>query len=179
MQRGAAFASKALTLDPAHVEARLQLVIALYQQARAASPISAYFQGHADEALAHLDVAMRLDRGIPWAHSALSGWHFEAVRLAGYMLAKTLHGASLTEGHTAFSKAITLKPGSVMLQYNFARALLLKDPTTNLGEAVQALKVTLAVASMKHLEKILGPCPHSFRCGEYEISVGFASGFEF
>ena len=155
VQRGAAFASKALTLDPGHVEARLQLVIALYQQARAASPISAFFQGYADEALSHLDAALRLEPENPWAHSALGGWHFEVVRLAGRMLAKTLYGASLTEGRTAFSKAITLKPRSVVLQYNFARALLLNDPTTNRTEAVQALEVALAAAPMNHLEKII------------------------
>jgi predicted Zn-dependent protease len=71
------------------------------------------------------------------------------------MLAKTLYGASLTEGRTAFSKAITLKPRSVVLQFNFARALLLNDPTTNRTEAVQALEVALAAAPMNHLEKII------------------------
>jgi len=36
------------------------------------------------------------------------------------MLAKTLYEASLTVGRTTFSKAITLKFESIMLQYNFA-----------------------------------------------------------
>ena len=122
MQRGAPFTSKAQTLDPGHVEARLQLVIALYQKARSASPISAFFQGYADEVLSHLDAALRLEPGNPWAHSVLGSWHFEVVRLAGRMLAKTLYGDSLTEGRTAYSKAINLKPGSAVLQYNFRAA---------------------------------------------------------
>ena len=155
VQRGAALASKALALDPGHVEAHLQLVIALYQQARAASPISAYFQGYAEEARSHLDTALRLDPGNPWVHSALGGWHFEVVRLAGPMLAEDLYGASLTDGRTAFSKAITLNPGSIVMQYNFARALLLNDPDTNRTEAVYALETALAATPMNHLDKIM------------------------
>ena len=156
MQRVAAFTSKALTLDPSNVEARLQLVIALYQKARSASSaISAFFQGCADEVLSYLDAALRLEPGNPWAHSALGGWHFEVVRLAGRMLAKTLYEDSLTEGRTVYSKAITLKPGSAVLQYNFARALLLNDATTNRTKAAQALEVALATAPMNHLENII------------------------
>ena len=155
VQRGAKFASKALALDPGHVEARLSLVVALHQQARAASPVSAYFQGFADQARGHLKIALQLDPRNPWAHSLLGGWHFEVVRLAGPLLAKNLLGASLTDGRTAFSKAINLSPENVVLQYNFARALLLNDPDTNRTAAIHALEAALAATPTNHLDKMM------------------------
>jgi uncharacterized tellurite resistance protein B-like protein len=155
VQKGAALASKALTLDPNHVEAHLQLVVALYQKGRAATPIGAYFRGYAEEARSHLDTALRLEPENPWVHSALGGWHFEVVRLAGPLLAENLYGASLTDGRTAFSKAIALQPGNIVMQFNFARALLLSDPDTNRTEAVRALETALAATPANHLDTIM------------------------
>lgn len=155
VQRGAEFARKALSLEPGQVEAHLQLVIALYQQARAATPISAYFQGYASEARLHLDTALGLEPDNPWVHSLLGSWHFELVRLAGPMLARNLFEANLTDGRAAFSKAIVLMPGSIVLQYILARALLLSDPDSNRTEAVHALEAALAAPPMNHLDHIL------------------------
>ncbi len=155
VQRAVVLAKKALTFDPGHVEAHLQLVIALHQQARAATPFSAYIQGYAAEARDHLDTALSLDPDNPWAYSLLGGWHFEIVRLAGSTLAYLLLEADLGEGRTAFAKAIALMPGSIVLQYEFARALLLNDPETNRKRAIHALEAALAETPNSHLENLV------------------------
>jgi tetratricopeptide (TPR) repeat protein len=155
VEKGATFASKALDLDPNHVAARLQLVIALHQQARAATPIGAFFLGYADEARSHLDTALKLEPRNPWVHSLLGGWHLEVVRRAGSLLAEDLYGASLKDGHTAFSKALALRPRNIVMQYNFARALLLSDSDTYWTEAVGALEAALSATPTSHLDRIL------------------------
>ena len=155
VQRGAELAKKAQALDPGNVEGHLQLVLALYQQARAATAVGAYFQGYAEEVRYHLDTALRLDPSNPWAYSLLGGWHFEVVRLAGPMLAQNLFEANLSDGRAAFSKAIALMPRNIVLRYAFARALLLSDADTNRTEAVHALEAALAATPMNHLDKII------------------------
>ncbi len=155
VQRAADIARKALIFDPGNVEAHLQLVIALHQQARAAGPVSAYFQGYAAEARDHLDTALRLDPDNAWAHSLLGGWHFEIVRLAGAELAYLLFGAELAEGYTEFAKAIALMPESILLQYEFARALLLSYPDTKRAKAVHALEAAVAETPISHLDKLM------------------------
>ena len=155
VQKAMDLANKALTLDPGHVEAHLQLVIALYQQARAATPISAYLQGYGAEARSHLETALRLEPNNPWAHSLLGGWHFEIVRLAGSAFASLLFEADLMAGRAAFAKALALMPGSIVLQYGFARAILLSDLETNRARAIDALEAALAEMPKSHLEKLM------------------------
>ena len=154
-QRAEVFARKALSIDPDHVEAHLQLVIALYHQARADTPISAYFQGYAAEARFHLDTALRIDPNNPWAHSLLGGWHFEIVRLAGTTMAYLLLEADLEAGRSAFDKAMALMPNNIVLQYEFARTLLLSDPESNRAMAIAALEAVLAETPAGHLESLM------------------------
>lgn len=152
VQKGEALARKALALDPGQAEAHLQLAIALYQQARVMTPITAYFQGYVGEARGNLDAALRIDADNPWVHSLLGSWHFEVVRLAGPILAQTLFDANLADGRTAFARANTLMPNRIALQYTFARALLLNDPEANRTKAVHALEAALAAKPMDHLD---------------------------
>ncbi len=155
VQRGEELAGKALSIDPGHVEARLQLVIALHQKTLATTPIGAYFRGYATEARSHLKTALRLDPDNPFAHALLGGWHFEIVRLAGPVLAGILFEAELTDGRAAFAKAIALMPGSIVLRYEFARALLLNDADTNRTEAVRLLRAALQATPTNDLDKMI------------------------
>ena len=61
----------------------------------------------------------------------------------------------MTEGYAAFTKAITLIPGNIVLQYEFARAILLSDPETNRARAIDALEAALAETPNSHLEKLM------------------------
>ncbi len=155
VEKGVELAEKALALDSHIVEAHLQLVIAFYQKSRAITPLDAYFQGYADKSSEHLAIALDLEPDNPWGLWLLGGWNFEVVRLAGPILADTLFSASLAAGRAAFTKANSLMPGSVVLQYSFARALLVDDPDTNRTEAIQLLKNALAAKRKDHLDGII------------------------
>ncbi len=155
VERGAELAKKALALNSRHVEAHLQLVIAYYQKSRATTSLDAYFQGYADKSSEHLAIARGLEPNNPWTYWLFGGWNYEVVRLAGPILADTLFSASLAAGHAAFAKAISLMPDSVVLQYSFARALLMDDPAENREEAVQALDKALAAKRRNHLDNII------------------------
>jgi tetratricopeptide (TPR) repeat protein len=155
VQRAEQAARKALSIDPNHVEAHLQLVIVLYQQSRVASPVNAYLQGYASEARSHLDTALRIEPDNPWAHSLLGGWHFEIVRQAGPTLAYLLLEADLAEGHAAFDRALYLMPNSIVMQYEYARTLLLAGPSANRNKAVGALIAALSQTPASHLEKLM------------------------
>jgi len=155
VQKGVTMAKKALALDPTNVEAHLQLVVALHQETRETSPVSAFFQGLADEAHSHLVAAIKLEPDNPWAYSLLGGWNFEVVRLAGATLAEQLLGATLKNGRAAFDRSLQLQPRSIMLQYYFARSLLLSDPDANRAQAVAALHAALDITPTNHLEKLL------------------------
>ena len=84
-----------------------------------------------------LAIARGLEPNNPLTYWLFGGWNYEVVRLAGPILADTLFSASLAAGHAAFAKAISLMPDSVVLQYSFARALLMDDPAKNREEAIQ------------------------------------------
>ncbi|MEE9544082.1 MAG: hypothetical protein V3V55_00610 [Rhodospirillales bacterium] len=155
VQRGEDLARKALSIDPGHIEAHLQLVIALHQKTLATTPISAYFRGYATEALSHLKTVLRLDPDNPWAHLLLGGWHFEIVRLAGPVVAGILFEAELTDGRAAFAKAIALMPGSIVPRYEFARVLLLNDTDTNRTEAAHLLRAALQATPTDYLDKMI------------------------
>jgi tetratricopeptide (TPR) repeat protein len=155
VETGVELAEKALALDSRQVEAHLQLVIAFYQKSRATTPLDAYFQGYADKSSEHLAIALNLEPDNPWGLWLLGGWNFEVVRLAGPILADTLFSASLAAGRAAFTRAISLMPGSVVLQYSFARALLMDDPDTNRKEAIQLLKKALVAKRNDFLDGII------------------------
>lgn len=155
VEQAAELARKALARNSRHVEAHLQLVIAFYQKSRATTPLDAYFQGFADKSSEHLAIARELDPDNPWAHWLWGGWNFEVVRLAGPILADTLFDASLAAGRTAFARAISLRPETVILHYSFARALLMDDADANRTQALQELRLALAVNPKNHLDKII------------------------
>jgi tetratricopeptide (TPR) repeat protein len=155
VERGAELARKALALNSGHVEAHLQLVIAYYQKSRATTSIDAYFQGYADKSSEHLAIARGLEPNNPWTYWLFGGWNYEVVRLAGPILADTLFSASLAAGRAAFNKAISLMPECVVLQYSFARALLMDDPKANREEAIRVLDKALEATPKNHLDNII------------------------
>ena len=155
VRRGEILARKALAITPNDVEANLQLVIALQQKASEATLINAYVKGYASEAYSHLETALKEAPNDPWANALLGGWHFEIVHLAGTVASRYLFKASLREGRAAFTKALALMPGSIILQYEFARALLLSNADKNRTEAMLLLTAALTETPTNYLDKII------------------------
>ena len=106
VERAAADAEAALVRDPNHVDAQLQLAIALGQLADLEDPLSAHVNGYAKQGKALIDRALALDPDDAWAHALLGMWHLRIVARAGDALAASLYGASRKTGVELCAQAI-------------------------------------------------------------------------
>lgn len=139
-RRAAGDARKALALDPAHVDAHLQLAVALGRIAERKDPITAHVQGYAKRGKALLDDAMALDPDYGWTHGLLGVWHLQVVRHAGPTLAKELYGASEQAGLEHCAKADERAPGALVLKFGCAVSLLHLEDDTHDRAAIDRLK---------------------------------------
>jgi len=116
-------AEKAVEVDPESAEAHLYLAIALGFVGREQGGLASHFEGLADTAKRHIDVARRLEPQNPWAYATLGGWHLEIVEMGGAFGA-SLYGASEDAGIAAYSRALELKPDSAEIRQQFAAQLI-------------------------------------------------------
>jgi len=126
-RRAAGDARNALALDPDHVDARLQLAIALGHIGAHEGPITAHLDGYAREAKEHIDRALTLAPDYAWVHGVLGMWHLQIVRHGGPALARELYAASRQDGRAHCERARTLAPGELALRYGCAVSLLELD----------------------------------------------------
>jgi hypothetical protein len=128
VEQAAADAEAALARDPRHVDAHLQLAIALGQLAELEDPLSAHVNGYASRGKALIDQALALDPDNPWAHALLGMWHLRIVARAGDALAASLYGASRKTGVALCAQAIAGLHEVLALRYGCARLLWELDP---------------------------------------------------
>lgn len=127
-------ARAALALDPASVEARLQLALALGAKSRRMSTVAALRSGYAKEGRRLIDEALAAAPDEAWAHALSGAWHFEVIRRGGGVGAR-MFGASQTAGEAAFAQALTRAPDDPALRMQYAVALLGVDPERHAGAA--------------------------------------------
>jgi hypothetical protein len=139
VERAAADAEAALARDPNHLDAHLQLAIALGQLADLDDPVSAHLNGYAEEGKALIDRALTLDPDNAWAHALLGMWHLRVVARAGDALAARLYGASRGTGVEFCAQAIAGSREALALRYGCARLLWELDPARFAGTAERAL----------------------------------------
>jgi hypothetical protein len=138
LQQAADDARRALALDPDHVQAHLQLALALGYIAEE-DPISAHFDGTARDGKALLDRALALAPDSAWAHGLLGVWHLRLVKHAGPLLAQSLYDASLDRGREQCAEAASLAPDEVAIRFGCAISLLEVQPRRYVGEAAAIL----------------------------------------
>lgn len=148
------FAREALAKNANHVEALLQLSIAIGQQARERGAVVAHFQGLAREGRSYLDLAIALDPDNSWSYGMLGAWHMEIVRHAGDGLAELVYDADAEEGIALFEKAFSLDPDNLLLNEEFAVALLALDATSYAERAARHLRKALRLAPQDRLEEL-------------------------
>ncbi len=139
VERAAADAEAALARDPDHVDAHLQLAIALGQLAELDDPLSAHLNGYAREGKALIDRALALDPDNAWAQALLGMWHLRLVQRAGDALAASLYGAGRKTGIELCAQTMAAPHGAFALKYGCARTLLELDPDRFAASAEQAL----------------------------------------
>lgn len=134
------YARAALEIDPDHVDALLDLALALGHKADLVGPITAHLDGYATDGKALLDRALALDPDSAWAHGLLGIWHLQVVRHASDGLAGELFGASRAAGLEHCATAETLGPREVALRYGCVMSMLELDPERYQAQGVQALE---------------------------------------
>lgn len=139
LERAAEDARQALALDPNHVDAHLELAIALGHLADLKDPVRAYLDGYAEEGKALIDQALALDPGNRWARTILGIWHLRVVERAGEALGDRMFGASRQAGVKRCLDAMIDARWEPALKYGCAVALLELDPVTFKGAASRAL----------------------------------------
>jgi hypothetical protein len=137
--QAAADAEAALTRDPNHIDAHLQLAIALGQLAELEDPVSAHVNGYARRGKALIDQALALDPANPWARALLGMWHLRIVERAGDALAESLYGASRAQGVPLCAATLAEPYGAAALKYGCARLLLELDPDQFASTVAQTL----------------------------------------
>lgn len=120
-------AEDALALDPAHVEARLQLAVSFWLEAREAPPIESYLRGLPQRGLALIEEAIAEDPDEAWGYALRGGWHIGVVRYGGSRGARML-GASVEQGVADFYRAMELAPDDAAIAVQCALAFLSLDP---------------------------------------------------
>jgi hypothetical protein len=138
LEQSAQDAQRALEIDPDHVQAHLQLALALGYLAEE-DPIVAHLDGTAHEGRALLERALALAPDDAWAHGMLGVWHLRVVKHAGGLLAASLYDASIEKGREQCIEAASLAPDGLAIRFGCAISLLEADPKRYGGEAADIL----------------------------------------
>lgn len=154
-QAAAEHARAALDREPGHVEASLQLVVALGNLARASGALSAHIAGYAGDARKLLDSVIARDPDNSFAHAILGAWHAEIVHQAGPLLASSFYGASQQEALAAFERARELAPESIPVLTEFAKALIRLDQEQFARRAEKLLDRAVALSPRNALEALV------------------------
>ncbi len=139
LRQAADDARAALAIDPNNLQAILDLALALGHIAEG-NPIEAHLDGTAEEGKALLERALALAPDSAWAHGMMGVWHLRVVKHAGPMLAESLYGASLEQGHAQCAEAESLAPEVPALRFGCAISLLEADPKRYADEAMEGLE---------------------------------------
>lgn len=125
---GLTHARNAVALDPAVLEAHLQIAIGLGMLARGANPVDVLKEDFATEARSHIEAAEKLAPDDPWLLAVDGGWHLEVVTGAGGVAASMLYGASTGQGMKSIERARAQPDASLMIDVQYAVALLALNP---------------------------------------------------
>ncbi len=145
-------ARQALDLDPSFAPAHIYLAIALGFAARAEGGLVAHFQGLPSMAKMHIDRAIELDPGDPWAFAALGGWNLE-ISYAGGVFGEGLYGASIKAGRSAYDKALQLDPHASLIRYQYALQLAALGRNGMAGDARAQLATIIALSPRDAVER--------------------------
>jgi hypothetical protein len=115
-------ARRSIALDMNHPDAYVYLAAAMGYESRIIGYLRASVDRYPELTKQAIDHALAVAPNDSWSLATLGGWHFELVRNAGSLLARTLFGARIEFGEDAFRRAIAADPGNlvVRLQYVFA-----------------------------------------------------------
>lgn len=154
LDEAAAKAREAITLQPDHVEARLQLAIALSLKARPLSNREAMRTGYGDEARTLVEAALTNDPDNAYAHGFLAVWHLE-VRRRGGAIGGSVMGASVNKARRHYQAALRSAPDDASIHWQYARALTALNAKRYRDEIATSLEIALGCHAETLLEDIM------------------------
>ena len=154
LTRAESYARDALKLDPDHVEAKLQLAIALSLKARPLSTRAALRTGYGEQAKKLAEAALRSDPNNAYGHAFMAVWHIEVVRRGG-SLGAGIMGASVKKSRTHYERAAALLPNDASLHWQYARALAALNPKKYRADIDRALARALGTPAKDHVERVM------------------------
>lgn len=147
-------AREALLETPDHVEARLQLAIALSLKARPMTIREARRAGYGGDAKHLADSVLDDDPSNTYAHGFLSVWHIE-VRRRGGAIGASIMGASVKKARRHYEAAIALSPDDASVHWQYARALTALNAKKYRTDIDAALNRALASRPETSLEQVM------------------------
>jgi len=147
-------ARAALSDDPRHVEARLQLAIALSLKARPMSNRQAMRAGYGEDAKRLVESVLEDDPTNTYAHGFLSVWHVE-VRRRGGVIGASMMGASVKKARRHYQSAIAIAPDEASVHWQYARALTALNAKKFRKEIDVALSTALSCNTDSSLEDVM------------------------
>lgn len=144
-----------LEKNPDHVEALLNLAIALGYRSRIAGEVSAHFSGMGKEAKRAIDRALALAPDSAWALAVEGGWHAEVVSEGGSMLANLLYGANRRKALDAFEKAVRQDGDNLIVRLEYAKALVKLKGRDGWRAASRHLDRALSIEPRGHFDTLL------------------------
>ncbi|MEM1146727.1 MAG: hypothetical protein AAGA72_00530 [Pseudomonadota bacterium] len=144
-------AKRALDTEPAHIEGRLQLAIALSLRARALSSREAMRGGFGETTRDLAQSVLRDDPSNIYAHGFLAVWHLE-VRRRGGTIGASIMGASVKKARRHYQLAIADAPDDASLHWQYARALAALNAKKYRQEIESGLDAAVACEIDSHLE---------------------------
>lgn len=147
-------ARQALVTTPNHLEARLQLAIALSLKARPLSARQAMRSGSGEEARQLAQSILEDDPGNAYAHGFLAVWHLE-VRRRGGALGASIMGASVNRGRQHYRAALSAAPDDAAIHWQYARALAALNVKKYRTEIDDALNLAQVAAVETRLESLM------------------------
>ena len=154
LDEAASKAREAIALDPKHVEARLQLAIALSLKARPLSNREAMRTGYGDEARELVEATLQDDPDNAYAHGFLAVWHLE-VRRRGGAIGGSIMGASVNKARRHYHAAILSAPEDASIHWQYAMALTALNAKRYREEIMISLDAALDCQSETLLEDVM------------------------
>lgn len=152
--RAEQIARRAVALDPAHIEGRLQLAIALSLRAHPLSTRQAMRAGFGDEAKALAEAVLADEPTNSYANGFMAVWHVEVVRRGG-AIGSAIMGASVNQARDLYAVAAKANPDDASLHWSYARALTALNARKYRDEIDLALSHALNASADSELERVM------------------------
>ena len=154
VEQAETLAREALRDAPDHIEARLQLAIALSLKARPMTTREARRTGYGDDAKRLADSVLSDDPDNTYAHGFLSVWHVE-VRRRGGAIGASIMGASVKKARRHYQAATALSPDDAAIHWQYARALTALNAKKYHAEIDAALAQAIGCSADTRLEQVM------------------------